>query len=264
MMFKAPILNRRLILATAAIMFALPAASQAQRPQPWVPPLSSEINALLADGEPIGWASPQAMAESLQGMVVAPDQRERWMEEAQALAKVPPLPPAGSDSKPPPRVARNGTMLTLSIAHDKHLRLFDQGLFGWENHKEHAFDAWLPDIGYYSVRVSGYEETYYYVIAATNGAITITGGQPMVAPDRSRVLAWDDSPHSGRWLQVLTLTSNGAVPEKIVWEPTEDPEVTFVVRWASDSSAVLIDEKRGQSEPLTIRLVLKDGAWRTQ
>ena len=151
-----------------------------------------------------------------------------------------------------------------AIGNDKVLKLFDYGSLGMEARRAHLFDSFLPTIGYYVVRVQEYEDVYHYMISATTGAMTAILERPVVSPDNSRALSWHDSQMVGRTLDVVRITPARATPEKVAWEPNNQPdEMTYNIVWAPDSQAIIVTETNSKTrQRKTMRLVFKDGAWR--
>ncbi|HKU96450.1 MAG TPA: hypothetical protein VJR58_14305 [Vineibacter sp.] len=259
--------RRTAIIATLAAL-ALPVTAVAQQPAaPHTPPFAAGHNAVIDEGHPGGWASPQALAQAVKGHegIIAPITPERdWTEEAQRLGAVPPLPISnGRPPQPVQRVGRTGPILMLAVGNDKVLKLFDYGSLGTEARRAHLFEAFLPAIGYYVVRVQEYEESYHYLISAASGTMTTMIERPAVSPDRGRALSWHDSQLIGRTLEVVRITPTRATPEKVAWEANQDPDVSYDVAWAPDSQAIVITETSAKTrQRKTLRLVLKNGAWR--
>jgi hypothetical protein len=232
-----------------------------------MPPFAAGYNAVIDDGNPIGWTSPQSLAEAVRGNgITAPMPQQRgWAEEARRLGAVPRLTATvGRPPEPTARVARDGPILMLAIGNEKILKLFDHGAFGAEYWRAHLFDTLLPDIGFYSVSVEQHEERFHYLISTTTGAMTTLFSRPVVAPDKQRALAWNDSQMMGRTLEVVHITPARAKPEKVAWEPEQDPDTAaYDIAWAPDGQAILITEANPRTQQRkTLRLVLKDGAWR--
>jgi len=257
--------RRATIIATVAAL-VLPVTVAAQAPAPHTPPFAAGYNAVIDDGTPGGWASPRSLAEAVKGNeIMAPIKPDRgWTEEAQRLGAVPPLSVStGRPPQPAQRVGRSGPILMLAIGNKKVLKLFDYGNLGAESRRAHLFDAFLPAIGYYVVRVEEYEDIHHYLISATSGTVTAMLERPAVSPDRGRAMSWHDSQMIGRTLEVVRITPARATPEKVVWEANQDPDLTYDVAWAADSQAIMVTETSAKTrQRKTLRLTVKDGAWR--
>lgn len=264
-----PPTRRAALIAAAVAALALPAIASAQQPPaPHVPPFAAGHNAVIDDGNPGGWASPQTLAQAVKGHdgIIAPITPDRdWPEEARRLGTVPPLPiSSGRPPQPVQRVGRTGPILMLAIGNDKVLKLFDYGSLGMEARRAHLFDSFLPAIGYYVVRVQEYEDVYHYLISATTGTMTAMLERPVVSPDRGRAFSWHDSQMVGRTLEVVRITPARATPEKVAWEASGEPDgLTYDVAWAPDAQAIIVTETNSKTrQRKTVRLVFKDGAWR--
>jgi len=253
-------------LAVLAVIAALAAPAIAAAQTPHTPPFAAGHNAVIDDGHPGGWASPQSLAAAVKGNeIMAPIKPDRgWTEEAQRLGAVPPLSIAtGRPPQPVQRVGRTGPILMLAVGNEKVLKLFDYGSLGAESRRAHLFDTFLSAIGYYVVRVDEYEDSYHYLISASSGTMTTMLERPAVSPDRARALSWHDSQMIGRTLEVVRITPARATPEKIAWEANQDPDLTYDVAWAPDSQAIMVTETSAKTrQRKTLRLSFKDGAWR--
>ncbi|TXL82378.1 hypothetical protein FHP25_01385 [Vineibacter terrae] len=265
-MSRAHPVPRRLAAILVLAGLCLPAIAAAQPAPPYTPPFGAGHNVLIDEGNPGGWSSPQSLAAAVKGNeIMAPIRPDHgWTEEAQRLGAVPPLPAtSGRPPQPVQRVGRRGPVLMLAIGNDKVLKLFDYGSLGSEARHVHLFEAFLPAIGYYVVRVDEYEESHRYLISAATGTLTEMLEPPVVSPDRGRALSWHDSQMIGRTLEVVRITAARAMPETVAWEPSQDDGLTYDVAWAPDSQAIVVTEINSKTrQRKTLRLTFKDGAWR--
>ena len=62
----------------------------------------------------------------------------------------------------------------------------------------------------------------------------------------------------------MSIGPDQATPEKVAWEPDNDPDIQYALSWTADGQAIAVQETRQKTRRTNYRLLLRDGAWRRE
>lgn len=250
-----------LLIAWACIAMLGDGGAMAQEDKPVVRPPTIAVgsNAVIEAGELSGWSKLEDMQATTKTAAIPAALRQLWTEEVRRMQRM------GTTTTL--KASRSGSVLMLTLKGGRTLKLFDQGVPGsapFDGDRFHILIDVPLAANLYAVHVTMNEFDFYWLIAPSTGAMTSLSGRPVLSTDLKRAFGFRDEQMNGRELGVVSIGPDQATPEKVAWEPDNDPDIQYALSWTADGQAIAVQETRQKTRRTNYRLLLRDGAWRRE